>query len=126
VKTLAKIICLTGQSNGSGGFRLGINRMDSEKYFKRRGRKVIIVIKSIPRINCRTACGIIDWQKGNEKKGKKSYDLNNKLLSKWIKRKNPRGWKSGEPPHFSFSLKYNMSEDVFILEDLNKKCKNSP
>ncbi|MBK9191678.1 MAG: hypothetical protein IPM77_09285 [Crocinitomicaceae bacterium] len=118
---IRKIIFLAAQSNGTGGFRLGINKIDSEECFKRRGRIVILIIKGLPVIKCKTACGITDWTIEFKEKRKKSYDLNSQLISSWIKLNFPKKWKKGNPPHFAFSIYSGGDNKEIILEYLNQK-----
>ncbi|MEI6190466.1 MAG: hypothetical protein WCP61_08605 [Chitinophagia bacterium] len=69
-----KTLILTVQSNGNGGWRLGLSKPDSENYFTHL-ESVRFLLSNGLEINCNAACGISK---------KKSFDFNNKLLSKWI------------------------------------------
>lgn len=88
-----KSITLTIQSNGSGGWRLGINCKNSKTIFRYRKVKVFLYLPNHETIECYTACGNPSdkygkWMATNPKTGmpyrKKGYDLNKKELSKWI------------------------------------------
>ena len=85
---------LTVQSNGSGGYRLGINTEDSRDIFKCRKIRVRLFLPDKRKIVCLTACGNPCDKNGNwvavnpvtlSPYRKKGYDLNKKELSEWIK-----------------------------------------
>ena len=91
-------ITLTVQSNGSGGWRLGINTEDSKNIFKCRKVKVFLNLSDNISIVCFTACGkpcdknikCIDLNSSTKKTyTKKGYDLNKKELSHWLSEKYP-------------------------------------
>ncbi len=69
-----KIIILTVQSNGSGGWRLGLSKEDSIKLFSHR-ESVCFQLTGELIIYFKAACGASE---------KKAYDFNNKKLSIWI------------------------------------------
>jgi hypothetical protein len=99
-----KTIILTVQSNGSGGWRLGINSEDSKNIFICRRVKVRLCISNVPFIECFTACGNPcddngNWISLNPETGKpykkKGYDLNKKELSDWLSENYPNDNKGG-------------------------------
>lgn len=116
-----KAIILTVQSNGSGGWRLGINCSDSKNIFRCRKVKVLLYLPKIDIIECYTACGNPcdkdqKWIRLNSKTGspfrKKGYDLNKKELSNWIS-KNYKNDKKRRPRKLAFNLSKKL--DVFHL-----------
>lgn len=116
-----KTIILTVQSNGSGGWRLGINTEDSKKIFRCRRVKVRLCISSVQIIECFTACGNPcddngNWISLNPNTGKpykkKGYDLNKKELSDWLSENYPND-NNGGPRKLKFTcVKKN---HLFIL-----------
>ena len=108
-----KILYLTVQSNGKGGYRLGINKKNLKNIFKCRGKFVSIELNSSKTVKCRTACGnpcdkIGNWilinSKSNKPYRKKGYDLNNKELSEWIKTNRFYNYDNGKPTKLKFTL----------------------
>lgn len=109
-------IYLTVQSNGSGGYRLGINSCDSKEIFKKRKQCVILKLGDLS-VPCKTACGVPNWyKKKSDFKGKKGYDLNNKCLSKWIIDNRFCCYQKGHPIRLPFSCKIDQKESQFVLE----------
>jgi hypothetical protein len=116
-----KTIILTVQSNGSGGWRLGINQEDSKSIFKCRKVKVRLLISRDLIFECNTACGNPcdkkrNWIKLNPKTNmpyvKKGYDLNKKELSIWLSENYPNNVK-GKPRKLKFDL--SIESEVFLL-----------
>ena len=89
-----KILILTVQSNGNGGWRLGLSKLDSEKYFTHLESVRFFLSKELE-INCNAACGTSK---------KKSFDFNNKLLSKWIIENKFDKHPKGSPTKILFKL----------------------
>lgn len=121
-----KTIILTVQSNGSGGWRLGINQEDSKNIFKCRKVKVRLLIARELLFECNTACGNPcdkkgAWIKLNPKTSmhyvKKGYDLNKKELSVWLSENYPNNTK-GKPRKLKFDL--SVERDVFNLNFISE------
>lgn len=121
-----KTIILTVQSNGSGGWRLGINQEDSKNIFKCRKVKVRLLIACELLFECNTACGNPcdkkgAWIKLNPKTSmpyvKKGYDLNKKELSVWLSENYPNNTK-GKPRKLKFDL--SVERDVFNLNFISE------
>lgn len=121
-----KPIILTVQSNGSGGWRLGINSEDSKNIF--RCRKVMVFLKLPVKIliECFTACGNPcdknrNWIKLHSKTKKpyrkKGYDLNKKELSEWLSKNYPNEIK-GEPRKLKFNI--SKKKEIFILNFISE------
>ena len=114
-----KDLILTVQSNGNGGYRLGISKEDSLEYFKCRGVRVHLYLGTNKRLMCKTACGNCcdergNWLKNNPKTGKpyskKGYDLNHKELSEWIKTEGFNNYKTGYPKKLIFKIEILQGE----------------
>ena len=105
-----KTIILKVQSNGSGGWRLGISAEDSN-FFRCRKVQVRLTLTDNLVCFCNTACGIPCDDNGNRvlsnpqtaKPYKKGYDLNNKVLSEWLS-ENYTNIIKGKPRNLIFSL----------------------
>lgn len=117
-----KTIILTVQSNGTGGWRLGINQEDSKNIFKCRKAKVRLLLPKDIIIECYTACGnpcdeTGDWIRLNPKTSmpyaKKGYDLNKKELSTWLS-ENYKNEFERKPRKLKFY--FYMESEVFILK----------
>ena len=119
-------ICLTVQSNGSNGYRLGISRADSEDIFKKRQQSVVLKLGELI-ICCKTACGVPDWNNKNSVfPQKKGYDLNKKQLSEWIMNNHFCCYPKRHPTKLSFSWKFNQKKCQFILEFISVQSKKLP
>ncbi len=121
-----KTIILTVQSNGSGGWRLGINQEDSKNIFKCRKVKVRLLIARDLIFECNTACGNPcdkkrHWIKLNPKTNmpyvKKGYDLNKKELSIWLSENYPNNTKR-KPRKLKFDL--TVEGEVFNLKFISE------
>jgi hypothetical protein len=121
-----KTIILTVQSNGSGGWRLGINCEDSKNIFRCRKVKVRLCFTNDPFIECFTACGNPcdnngNWIPLNPKSGKpyqkKGYDLNKKELSEWLS-KNYSNKIKGRPRKLKFTCV--KEKQLFILNFISE------
>jgi hypothetical protein len=115
------MIILTVQSNGSGGWRLGINCEDSKNIFRCRKVKVRLSLPNDLFIESFTACGNPcdnkgNWIKLNPITGKpyvkKGYDLNKKELSEWLSKRYPNKIK-GKPRKLKFHL--IIEKEIFLL-----------
>jgi len=123
-----KDIILTVQSNGNGGYRLGIGKENSLKYFKCRGVRVHLYLSVTEEIICKTACGSPcdkngNWLKHNPTTGKpykKAYDLNHKKLSDWIKGKKYNNYDEGQPKKLIFKIEV-LQEEIY-LKYLEETC----
>ena len=74
-------IILTVQSCNFNKFRFGINAKDSKEIFKERGMEITLTIEKTSFVT-KTKCGPINF---NFVKGKKSYDLYDVRIDRWIK-----------------------------------------
>ena len=127
-----KSIVLTVQSNGSGGFRLGINTSDSKNIFKCRKVKVCLKLDSNLFIESYTACGNPcdknrEWIKLNSKTKKpyrkKGYDINKKELNFWLSQNYPNKIK-GKPRKLRFSIFED--NNTFFLEFISEVKSTCP
>lgn len=120
------------QSNGSGGWRLGINCKDSKNIFRCRKVKVCLNLSVKLLVKCFTARGNPcdknrNWIKVNSKTKKpyrkKGYDLNNKGLSEWLSKNYPNII-SGKPRKLKFNLV--KEKEIFILNFISEVKLTSP
>ena len=127
-----KTIILTAQSNGSGGWRLGINCEDSKKIYRCRKVKVRLFLTNDLFIECFTACGNPcdkngSWipinPKTNRPYRKKGYDLNKKELSEWLSKNYPNKIK-GRPRKLKFE--FIKEEKLFLLNFISEVNITSP
>lgn len=86
-------ILLTVQSAGNNRLRLALDVHNSRTLFKCRGIKIVIKIKGLNDISCKTTCGnpcdrngiwVQHNPKTNKPYRKKGYDLYDAELSKWL------------------------------------------
>lgn len=126
---MKNLIELFVQSNGAGGFRLGISVNDSKEIFKCRGVRVQLHLPTNIIIDCKTSCGNPcdedgSWLKLNPRSGlpirKKGYDLNSKILSTWISKNYPKDPKSDR---VVLKFKIEHKDECFQLT-FDKKKKN--
>ena len=104
-----KTLTLTVQSNGNGGWRLGLSKLDSEKYFTHMESVRFLLSKELE-INCNAACGTSK---------KKSFDFNNKELSDWIEKNRFNKYPAGFPTKLLFKLTGNRNSKT--LSYVSKK-----
>ena len=101
-----KKIILTAQSNGSCGWRLGINKEDSIQYFSHL-ESVQIDLADGQVLICNAACGTSK---------KKAYDFNNVNLSKWIVDNNFHQYIKRRPTKLVFKLTERTTKKTLIFE----------
>ncbi len=103
-----KTITLTVQSNGTGEWRLGLNKDDSIKYFSHR-ESVCFVLTNKLIISCKTACGTSE---------KKAYDFNNKKLSNWIVENSFHKYQHRKPTKLIFEYTILENEKRLTFENI--------
>ena len=101
-----KSILLTVQSNGSGGWRLGLNKNDSIKYFSHL-ETIQFVLTDELILFCNAVCGTSQ---------KKAFDFNNVKLSKWIIENSFQDYPNRKPTKLIFILNVAKSRKVLIFE----------
>lgn len=94
-------IILTIQST-SDKWRLGLNKSDSEQYFKHL-ESVLFIMSQDVNCTCNAACGT---------SRKKSFDFNNKKLSQWITDNNFHKYPPRKPIKLIFELSNENNKKV--------------
>ena len=110
-----KQILLTVQSSGNDKFRYGINISDSKSIFKKRYKKVDIILPNIVPIKTKTTCGPSD----RSTKFVKGYDLYDAEINNWIRSNDFHIFSARKPTKLNYE--YITKADKIVLNFVSEK-----